>query len=347
MKTSLSRAATSRYVGLDILKCICAFLIVCIHCPFPGVFGEYFVAISRIAVPVFFMITGFFYQSTVKRNREKQQIIKILVLTATANVLFFLWKGFLSFISEGTVATYISETFTIKNIIKFLVFNDSPFNSHLWYLGAILYVLLIVAVVRKLNLMRLFYILAPILLIGDLILGKYSNLLFHREFSYIIVRNWLFVGIPYFLIGVWLSSNADKLKETLTKGKLVFAMFFFFLTTLLERYFLVSMGLNTTRDHYLSTTLLAVAMFGFFLLYAKPEENIAARIGRQDSTWIYIIHPIIITVLGKIAGKIGIDSVYGVVRPIVVFFVTAIVVDVTISLIKSRKSRQNLRKEQQ
>lgn len=36
--------------NIDILKAICAFLIVCIHAPFPGVIGEYFTALTRIAV---------------------------------------------------------------------------------------------------------------------------------------------------------------------------------------------------------------------------------------------------------------------------------------------------------
>ena len=56
-----SRAEQSRADNIDILKATCAFLIVCIHVPFPGVIGKYFTALTRIAVPVFFMITGYFY----------------------------------------------------------------------------------------------------------------------------------------------------------------------------------------------------------------------------------------------------------------------------------------------
>ena len=49
---------TNRLVGLDILKFIAAFMVVCIHVIFYGRFGEDVVAISRCAVPIFFMITG-------------------------------------------------------------------------------------------------------------------------------------------------------------------------------------------------------------------------------------------------------------------------------------------------
>ena len=44
-----SRAEQSRAASLDVLKAICAFLVVCIHVPFPGKVGEYFTALTRVA----------------------------------------------------------------------------------------------------------------------------------------------------------------------------------------------------------------------------------------------------------------------------------------------------------
>lgn len=73
-----SRAEQSRADNIDILKALCAFLIVCIHVPFPGKVGAYFTTLTRVAVPVFFMITGYFYSDTVARHKEKRQIQKIL-----------------------------------------------------------------------------------------------------------------------------------------------------------------------------------------------------------------------------------------------------------------------------
>lgn len=60
-----------RQDAFDILKAVCAFLIVCIHIPFPGAAGAYFTALTRIAVPIFFMITGYFYSDVVRRGKEK------------------------------------------------------------------------------------------------------------------------------------------------------------------------------------------------------------------------------------------------------------------------------------
>lgn len=49
-----------RNTSIDFLRFICAFLVVCIHAPFPGVIGGCIKAVARIAVPIFFMSTGFF-----------------------------------------------------------------------------------------------------------------------------------------------------------------------------------------------------------------------------------------------------------------------------------------------
>lgn len=52
----------NRAENIDILKAICAFLIVCIHVSFPGKVGAYFTALTRVVVPIFFMISGYFYK---------------------------------------------------------------------------------------------------------------------------------------------------------------------------------------------------------------------------------------------------------------------------------------------
>lgn len=191
-----------RYIWLDILKAICAFLIVCIHKPFPGKFGEYFTALARVAVPIFFMITGFFYRNTVSKGREGKQIKKIICLIAISNVLFFAWNIILEFVLQKDVLLYIKSTFTISNLIRLLVFNYSPFGSHLWYLNALLYVYFITHIFRALNIEKLLFVFIPVLLAGDLIFGKYSLLIFRREIPYLFVRNFLFVGIPYFSLGI-------------------------------------------------------------------------------------------------------------------------------------------------
>lgn len=154
--------------------------------------------------------------------------------------------------------------FTGKNLLKFFLLNESPLAGYLWYLGAILYVLVIVLLADKFNCRKTLYYLTPVLLIADLVLGKYSLLIFHREFPYIVVRNFLCVGIPYFCIR---NIIREKIISEKWNKKVLRALIVVFATTsLAERFALLNAGLNATRDHYLSTTFLSICLFVYALI---------------------------------------------------------------------------------
>ena len=303
------------------MKAICAFLIVCIHVPFPGKIGAYFTTLTRVAVPVFFMITGYFYSDTVARHKEKRQIKKILYLVVEANVLFFIWNIALDILRRDSIITYIRSIFTGKNIIEFLALNESPLAGHLWYLGAILYVLVIVFLMDKFNCRKILCYLTPVLLIVDLVFGKYSLLIFHREFPYILVRNFLCVGIPYFCIGNFIREK--QCSEKWNKKVLQTLILVFAVTSLVERFILMNASLNATRDHYISTTFLSICLF-VYTLKSNWHNKGLAMIGRKYSTWLYIIHPIFITVFSIVVGKLGLKSIYRYVAPIVVYCATLV-----------------------
>lgn len=345
----LQNKIPKRAEGLDILKCLCAFMIICIHCPFSGVFGEYFIALTRIAVPIFFIITVFFYISIVNKKRELLQIRKIVGLMIFSNLLYAFWKSLKAFASGIEVIDYWRSVINIENIIKFIFLNESPFNFHLWYLGAVLYVLIIMYFVRWLHIERILFLVTPLLLVMDLVLGKYSLLILGREFPYLIVRNFLFVGIPYFMIGKFLSMHWKEDGKWI-KEIIIIGIFIFSITTLLERYLLVKTELNTTRDHYFSTTFLAIAVFLLFLIEFPHNQNnrleiTAAKIGREYSTGIYVIHPIVITILSSIMKKVGFYRLYSLIAPFAVFIVSILImiaVISTINLLKRLMGKQEL-----
>ena len=97
----------------------------------------------------------------------------------------------------------------------------------------------------------------------------------------------------------------------------------FAISSFLERFILVKAGANATRDHYISTTFLAISFF-VYALKSNWNNEILALIGRRYSTWLYIMHPIFITLLSMVAGKFGVKSIYRCVAPIVVYCVTLV-----------------------
>jgi len=288
------------------------------------------------------MITGYFYRETIESGQVKKQIVKVLKMIILSNLFFFVMNGLIA-LTKGEIGSFLGKCFSIKAIGKFLVLNESPMNGHLWYLGALFCVLAIMATVDKMvgksspkmtgGGYRILYILIPFLFVGDLVIGKYSILLFGREFPYVLVKNWLFVGLPYFLIGDWIYKLRTKNKCKLNKSTLIILIVLFAITTILERYILVVLNANATRDHYISTTFLAITLFLMFLdttnSWVKTGKrgrlvHYLAVVGRKYSTMIYIIHPVFIRIYGVIIRKISetvsfLETVYCWMAPLLVF----------------------------
>lgn len=315
--------------GLDLLKAISAFLVICIHVKFPGIVGTIITPLTRIAVPLFFMITGYYYSFTKKHHHVNKQLYKIIQLFVGANLLYFIWNLIIACIKSNSVTIEISRMFSVKSMLTFIFLNDSPFSGHLWYLGAILYVLLIILLFEKKWNREKLYPIVPVLLVADLVFGKYSLLLFGKTIPYILVRNFLCVGLPYFLIGDWLYTR----KITIRPGKARVLMLVFAFTTLFERILLGFFSLNAERDHYISTTFLAVFTFLLALQhedkYANKGLSILSTVGAKLSTSIYILHPIVIIVVAKVVAYISrhlpfIGVCYAYIAPFAVFVITAI-----------------------
>ena len=303
-----------RYRSIDALRMLCAFMIVCIHIPPKFMGGGYWIAVCRIAVPIFLMISGYFY------NKESaiKQIKKIGFLFIEANLLYGVWSCFYGVVSG------VYPIINGNSILKFIFLNESPFSGHLWYLGALLYTQIFVYTVDQIRMKKVLYLTIPILLVIDIAFGKYSLLLFGREFDYVFIRNWIFVGIPFYTIGLLLREKGYRIGS--------WGVPVFILTTDLERYLLVANGLNATRDQYISTTFLSIAVFSVALEYRGSINECVAKVGREYSTWLYIVHPIFIKCLTFVAYRMGIHHIWGYIGSFVVFTVSFVFVAVVTEL---------------
>lgn len=314
----------NRINSIDIIRVVAAFFIICIHChAFYG--NDFIIPISRIAVPLFLMISGFFWTFGEKESRKKQ-VVYVVVLALSANGIYLAYKIFLSLFFGGTISM-LKDVFSINSILNFVIFNESPVGYHLWYLSALLYCLLIYDFFEFINMQKILYFSIPILLATDLIFGKYSVLISGKDFPHIYVRNFLFVGMPYFGIGNLLS----KYKENITKINdflIISLMVLFTFTTFAEKFFLITVNANASREHYISTTLLSVLLFVYALKHPLDNKNKVvdkmALLGRKYTLAIYIIHPIIIQIIDKIIERTNliIQKLYYYTEPIVIFFVT-------------------------
>lgn len=313
-----------RYDGLDILKAICAFFVVCIHVTFQGQLGVGVASLARFAVPVFFMITGFFYDKTVFNNKEKHQLKKILILLVSSDVMYYLLRGFKAAL-EGSFSKYIAETFTLKRLFEFLVFNKTVSSGQLWYLGAILYVLLIFGVLRKFvpQWEKVAYIITPILLVCNFVLGRY---LFFSG-SEFIVRNFLLTGFPCFTIGMFLKKYEKKTEFIKNSNFLsVVLIAVFTAAVFLEKTVLTRLNATPNREVYISSILLAAVLV---IVFSKESWNgsklkITKTVGRKFSSLIYIFQSLVVHFVGVVVLNLNLKSLYIPIAPIVIFVATTV-----------------------
>lgn len=291
-----------RINSIDILRMIAAFAVVLIH----G-YGEnaYVNAVSRFSVPLFFMISGYFY--CVSKEKKKCRIKKIFVLTVIVNIAILCFAFFTNFRNEKAVS-FLTETFTLENFVKLVFFNQSTYGDlggHLWFLSALLYCMIVDYFVSGFFNKRRKCLVAVIivLFLGYFIVEKVGN-------SNIYMRNFLFFGLPYFWIGK-IFKDIDITKIKIKNFSLVLFIILFSVLILAEKYMLITyFNLNSARDQYMCTLFLSLSIFTLAL--KNPLENpgkildFIASAGRKCSLGIYIIHPIVLAYIVPAAAVFGI-----------------------------------------
>lgn len=204
--TEIIENLMKRIHNIDSLKFLCAVLVIFIHVHTP--YQEYILPLTRCAVPCFFIISGYLIFTEDKQTLEaklQRGIKKIFQILLWSTLLFAVVK-FLYAIKNDDFSFL-----NLKAVSKFILLNENPFGFHLWYIGAYLYTLVIVIFSVKVNRLNYVFYAIPFLLLTDLCFGKYSIVLWHKEFPFILVRNFLCVGIPYFAIGMLLKHWKEKI----------------------------------------------------------------------------------------------------------------------------------------
>lgn len=308
-----------RCYSLDVLKFVCAILVVILHTNFK--YHDAFLPITRCAVPCFLLISGFFLYSDEKTAIGQERLVRnikhIFHIMLWSTLLYASVKVGMSILHGKSALPSMRQWF------NFIVFNDNPFGFHLWYLGAYLYVLVIMLVVDKHRLWKPLMWATPLLLLGDLLFGKYSLLLLHHEYPYVYVRNFLFVGLPYFMIGVWIKAHRDKF---LSVSKTVYAggVILFSCTSVIEKAILLSLQKSPAREHYLSTTFLTICLFMFVLSFRKARASKVSLLGERDSLYIYVFHPLFLIALPMLIRRLpqAVDLCYQWIAPSVILVLT-------------------------
>lgn len=281
-----------RYYQVDVMRFVCAILVISIHTSALYSFGDIpgkvlSLGIARIAVPFFFIASGyFFYERFNHEGYLKAYIIRILKYYLISTVVYTL-----------ILFTFIkSRNSNIWDLVKNLLFNGV--SPSLWFFPALIFSISVLYLFLKKNWIKPLIIASIVLyalgLIGDsyygLVVGTPLEKLVDLYSSvFVYTRNGLCFGLPFLTLGVLI--NKYDLKNKLKHLKAL--TLFFAVIFASEAYVLISNNISKDNNMYISLIFLVSCLFLLSLRSKKVLSDRKAQLLRDMSLWIYCLHELI------------------------------------------------------
>ena len=216
---------TPRNQAIECCRMAASIAVVFIHILFPGTLGSGVHCLARVAVPFFFVISGYFALGLPPR-KFLSRFTDIAKIYLGAIGLYLAWGAVRTGILESEpILPWLSGIFTLPHLMEGLVFHyDHIGGGHLWYLIAMMACYLVMYAYARWGKAdhRPLYILGGCLLAVQIILNSVCIAVGHPV-SNLLYRNGWVLGLPLFLLGMFLREHQQTLTEKfrLTNGKLV------------------------------------------------------------------------------------------------------------------------------
>lgn len=281
-------AGLNRNISLDILKIVMAYMVVGLHADFMGdvsAAARYLTVngLFRIAVPVFFVINGFFFYSALQENPAKWFKRALLLYGFWTLVYIYFWLR--------------PDEFTVMKSIKITIVTVLVGHNHLWYLPAMIGAAAVLYLLRNCSSRLLLTLSLMLFMIGLSVeyIGGYhliQNAAIDRLFGKLwLYRSFLFFAFPFFCIGYLLKRT--ELYTKIPKAPLVLLTLLGVLLLLAESYFNFTSQSSVKRfDIFASLIILCPALFLLALSIDVPGKSKSIAL---YSTAIYFVHPLFIS----------------------------------------------------
>ena len=294
------------YTGIDLMRLICAMLIVAIHTSPLAVFGETgdFILtriIARVAVPFFLMTSGFFLITRYGcGNGDMRAFVKKTGFIYAATILLYLPLN----IYNG----YFSQPNLLPNIVKDLIFDGTFY--HLWYLpasmiGAVIarYLIKSTDLKKGLTVAGVLYLIG---LFGDSYYGIAEKISVIKGFYGLLfdlfdyTRNGILFAPVFLLLGGLIAEKKRRISLKQSCAGFIISFALMFAEAMLLHY-------NGSQRHDSMYVFLLPCMYFLFnaVLHFRGKRIAGLR---TASLLIYIIHPMMIVVVRAAAKLFHLQS---------------------------------------
>ncbi len=294
--------------SIDILRLICAVMVVAIHTQplmeynnLAGYFATY--VFPRLGVPFFFAVSGYFYISGL--IQEKKVFVKYIKRLLT---IYILW----SFIYYSVDFIQVMRSNgSITGFLKSCIFDFFITGSHyqLWFFPVLIFCVILVTVLRK-HLVSL-SILSFLLYGGGCLFGAYYykigskvpliNSLYNWQ-QLETVRRYLFMGLPFFMLGYILIHAYRKLGNVKSKTLLLstgIISVLFLMEIFIGKALVLQANIITTIFLY----PLLLLVLTLCLRYPLTQFEKAARFCKTSANFMYYSHPLYMFVMSEALSK--------------------------------------------
>lgn len=279
----MDKEVQSNYDSIDLIKFILSFVIVVLHnSPFES--GMVIFPFARLAVPIFFIASGFFFFN--KHNKSKQGTLKRMVVRNLQLYTFWL-------IAQIPVVVFYKGFYTLdfkSLVLQFLqsIFFGSTFKAS-WYITALIIGTSLICFLSK------FLKTTHIMAIGFLIYifcclsSNYRNLLPYNSFFDRLINIYpgdIYLSFPVSII--WIAIG-KAFSDGIFKAKKNYGLLIASIATLCIEY-IITMKYKTwaTNDCYFMLIPASITIFAFILdteIHIKNTKNF-----RKCSTIIFCSH---------------------------------------------------------
>lgn len=309
------------YKNLDILKYICAILIIILHMrPFLNFSSELDLAfnniITRICVPIFFLITGYFVakkendnpdyiKGYIKRTIPLYLIWSIIYIPIVISFIISNMQVAMEYLSQITIPLYylIPLILLAIPIVILVALVYTGVYYHLWYFPAIILSLILLERWKKKFPLKYLLIISFFFLLFGATETYYGVLPFtiKQVISYyykifFTTRNFLFFGLFYVVLGYFIGRKKDIYSKYCFEKLLVCIFLLIFEAILLH-------DSNRLNSNILLSCVPLVYYLFISCIYISNNFECKFPFGKL-SKYYYLIHPMIIGIVATIFNDI-------------------------------------------
>lgn len=313
MEENIVLMKKKRDIGIDVMRLICAILVVSIHtrsCADININIDFWINdfIARIAVPFFFMTSGYyFYNRYTNDNKYLVKYLKSIIRIYIIWSIFYI--GLDIFIQIRSAEVNLTYFFSL---IKRLLLTGS--NAILWYIPALAISIIFVSIFIKKQKYGLLIIISGVLYIFGLLGDSYIFIIENTKLIQLVniyniiflsTRNGFCMAVPFITMGIFI--NRWKLCKLL-KQTIIIPLS---LIMILEAY-LLKYKLNVTTFNMYFTSILVYPVIFTLILKFNIRTQYNFKYIRDLSMNIYFSHGIFSIIYRYIFNYFNINGEFGI-----------------------------------